>query len=181
MTKECRNLIYDVLGEDTRFLVALRNPVDRAFAHYCHAVKNWGDPKFRERGYPIETLSFQEAVEKEGERLASGEYHVRHQSYFMKGLYASQLSWYFERFPRDNFYIYLLEDYVQGPSRILIEICRFLGVDQQFRFPDPARRLNAQADRPMSLGTRSWLLERYRPYNAQLEQLLGRDLSLWNH
>ena len=55
---KCRDLIYDTLGEDIKFVVILRNPVDRAYSHYCNAVKLWGSPEYRKRGYPGESLSF---------------------------------------------------------------------------------------------------------------------------
>ncbi len=175
----CRDLIDKVLGRDIRFLVTLRNPVDRAFSHYCHAVNNWAEEQWQKLNYPIEDLSFEEAIEKEEERLQSGRYHIRHQSYFSKGLYARQLKWYFEVFPKENFFIYLLEDYTADPKPILTEICRFLGVDDNFEFENLDLKMNAQTNIALSPETRARLMERYRSSIDELEAILGRDLSLW--
>jgi hypothetical protein len=177
--RECRDHIRTVLGADVRFIVALRNPVDRAFSHYCHAVNNWGEKVWRDQGYPEETLSFEEALEQEDRRLKEGRYHIRHLSYFRKGLYAEQLKWYFESFPRESFYVYLLDDFGSAPRRILREISRFLEVDDDFEFRGVDDRWNAQTNRPMDPETRARLVEQYRASIEELEELLGRDLSRW--
>jgi len=44
---------------DAKIIVLLRNPVDRAYSHYHYAVERYG-----------ETLSFEEALDIENERLA---------------------------------------------------------------------------------------------------------------
>jgi len=177
--RECRDRIRALLGPGVRFIIALRNPVDRAYSHYCHAVHNWGDLRWQQRGYPRETLSFEEALAQEPERLASGEYHIRHQSYFSKGLYAEQIKWYLEIFPPEQFYIYLLDDFISEPGRILKELCIFLDIDPGHEFRNADKRLNAQSKGMMSDATRRQLTVRYLPDIKELEQLIGRDLSAW--
>ena len=179
LVRECRDRIHEVLGEDVRFLVALRNPVDRALSHYCHAVNNWGEKVWQDHGYPKETLSFEEALEQEDRRLKEGRYHIRHLSYFRKGLYAEQLKWYFEVFPREDFHVYLLDDYSSAPRRVLREICRFLGVDDGFEFREADRKWNTQTNRPMEPETHTKLVQQYKPSVEELEKLIGRDLSNW--
>jgi len=176
---ECRDRIYDILGPDIRFLVILRNPVNRAFSHYCHAINNWGEEKYRPLGYPIENLSFKEAILAEDERLASGRYHIRHQSYFSKGLYAKQLRWYFDRFPRENFHITIFEEYIQAQEAEIENIYRFLGVDPYFKAPNPKIRLNAQTKQELEPDIYAWLYARYETTIAELEALIGRNLDLW--
>jgi len=111
--------ILKTLGKKVKLIVLLRNPVDRAFSHYCHVKNNWHKQKYRARNYPIENLNFEEAIENETIRLSENKYHIRHLSYFKKGLYADQLEVYFKIFPQNNFYIMLLEDYAQV-SHLLI-------------------------------------------------------------
>jgi len=178
--KACRDRILKVLGKQTKFLVILRDPVDRAYSHYCHAVNEWSTDKYRSRGYPIERLSFVEAVKMEEERLLSGEYHIRHQSYFSKGLYAEQLRWYFQVFPRENFFIGLLEEFTAAPNAFMNEIFRFLGVTERHDSDvSVARKLNSQSDGAVRSRDRAWLLQRYLPSILDLEQLLAKDLSGW--
>ncbi len=177
--RRCRDAIHDVLGPDVKFIVALRNPVDRAYSHYCHAVKNWSHPRYRRVNYPVETLSFEDALAAEPDRLREARYHERLLSYFSMGLYADSLRFYFERFPRESFYINLTDDYADDPHDVLRNLCRFLGVDPAFPFADVTRRLNAQSDGTMRDDTRRMLEDRYADSIADLESLLARDLSIW--
>jgi hypothetical protein len=158
---KCRDLILKTLGIDTRFIIILRNPVDRAYSHYCHARKHWHQEKYRKLGYPVETLSFEQALEAEADRLKSGEFHIRHQSYFSKGLYADQLEFYYQRFNRENFFICLLEDLVQDPASLLAGIFTFLGVDPEFTIENIDIRLNSQTEGYMDTSTRKLLVERH--------------------
>jgi hypothetical protein len=178
--KTCRDRIFKTLGEQTKFLVVLRDPVDRAYSHYCHAINVWGAEQYRAAGYPIEDLSFVDAIEAEEQRLASGEYHIRHQSYFSKGLYAEQLKWYFDVFPRELFRIGLFEDFTTHPQAFMQDMFQFLGVTESSKpVPGVAERLNFQSNGTVPLEQRAWLVERFLPSIVELEELLGKDLSAW--
>ena len=176
---ECRDRIAQVLGPDVKFLVCLRDPVKRAYSHYCHARNNWGKPRFKAMGYPQETLSFEEAIEAEPERLTSGRYSIRHQSYFTKGLYADQLRHFFERFSRDQFYIFLFETFVSSPQKALYEIYQFLGVDPAFSLGQKVPRTNAQSDASLSKETSEKLYRKYESAINDLAGLLEQDLDVW--
>ena len=47
-----RDRIHDLLGPDVKFIVGLRDPIARAFSHYCHLVNRVREQLFIERGYP---------------------------------------------------------------------------------------------------------------------------------
>jgi hypothetical protein len=176
---EAPQKIKEMLDDNIKFLVALRNPVDRAFSHYCHAVNNWSEDRYRKLNYPIETLSFEEAIKQEDDRLKNGKYHIRHLSYFNKGLYSAQLKNYFRYFPIKNFYIYTLEDFSKNPQKILKEICLFLGIDTEFRFDNVNEKRNKQTNRELPVTTRNWLYSKYKNSINELEILLDRDFSYW--
>lgn len=96
--------LKDFVGsENVKFLVILRNPVDRAWSNYLHRVKNRS-----------ETLSFQEAIFDEERRRAANE--PIFSRYVEQGFYAKQLVKWFEYFPKENFKILYYEDLgeVQG-------------------------------------------------------------------
>lgn len=177
--KESRDRIFRTLGTRTKFFVVLRDPVDRAYSHYCHAVNEWGAETYRARGYPVEDLSFLEAIRAEPRRLESGEYHIRHQSYFSKGLYAAQLRWYFQKFPRDNFHIGFFDDFVADPTGFMNEIFRFLEISEHTFDADASRKMNSQTRGTIAAADRAWLVDKYLDSIADLEELLGVDLSAW--
>lgn len=176
---EVRDRIYHELGPSTKFIVALRNPVDRAFAHYSHAVNNWFEKRYKDLGYPTEVLGFEAALQQEHLRLASNEFHIRHLSYFSKGLYARQLKWYFQVFDQKNFYVYLLEEYIHTPQKVLRDLCEFLGVDSRLEFTGINKKLNSQTNLALDPLIRSKLTKKYEESIRELEVLLGRDLSVW--
>lgn len=173
--------IKEHLGTDIKFLAILRNPTYRAYSHYCHAVKNWKGEEYARRGYPVEDLSFREAIEQEPERLASGIYHIRHQSYYSKGLYAVQLKRYYDIFHDENIKVVLLEDYIADPELVLKEIYNFLKVDFGLAPPLNNIKLNSQSDGNLSDSDRRWLGRRFLDSINELEVLLGRNLDVWKH
>ena len=101
-----------------RFIVILRNPVDRAYSHYWHEVK-----------HGAEKLSFEDALEREQDRIRQGFEERRHFSYASRGEYASQLSRYLEYFPRERILTLRFEDLAQDVDELLRRCADFLEVD----------------------------------------------------
>ncbi len=105
-----------------------RNPVDRALSHYHHSVRHgW------------ETLSFEEALEAEPERLAhhaerlvsDPTYHSRDYlrfSYTERGHYAEQLERWIAVFPRDRILVLCSEDLFHHPAAKYHRLLEFLGL-----------------------------------------------------
>lgn len=115
---------------EARFLVLLREPADRAYSHYRH---------MRRLGF--ETLTFERAIAKEDERIAS-DLRALHEnpshrsrdalrfSYLARGRYAEQLDRWFVKFPRERFLFIDAVDLFNEPHSTLSNICDFLGVEQ---------------------------------------------------
>lgn len=158
-----------------KLIVLLRNPVDRAFSHYWHQFK---------RGH--EQLSFDEAVQREPERLA-GElertlederyvsYERHHHSYLARGLYADQLEAWLELFPREQFMVERSEDLFQDPAAVFERTLRFLGLPP--RELKQYEQFNAFSQDSMEPDTRARLEDHFRPHNEHLSRLLGRDFG----
>lgn len=160
---------------DTKLIVMLRNPVDRAYSHYWHQAA---------RGF--ESLSFQEAIDREPERLAgelakmlADERYVsferHHHSYLARGVYVDQLMAWMEGFPRDRFLIQDSEEFFSGPSTVFKRVLDFLEVPD---FDVPRyEKFNAFGSGQMDAETRSRLVEYFRPYNQRLFRYLGRHFD----
>lgn len=161
---------------DRKFIVLLRNPVDRAYSHYQHELRKG-----------CEDLSFEEAIFLEERRLYGAfervlgreNYHSRnywHYSYKRRGLYAEQLNRWFKHFPdRSQFLILRTEDFSKSPGAIMGQVCEFLGLP-----PLPSelyRRTQAPAYPAMDPAMRAELMDYFRPYNERLYELLGRDFE----
>ncbi|MCC5788782.1 MAG: sulfotransferase domain-containing protein [Opitutales bacterium] len=180
MDRQARFLIKDWLGEDLRFIVVLRNPVKRAYSHYCHAINNWipGSKWVDQMGYPVENLSFREAIEQELTRMVFDPWHSRHLSYFSKGLYHSQLSRWFELFSPSRFSILVLEKFSANPQSGIRQLESDLGISLDgYELP----KLNAQSDQGLSMEDYQWLWSRYEPEIEKLSQDFGIDVSYWKN
>jgi hypothetical protein len=106
----------------------LRNPVDRAYSHFLHMVRNGTEP----------LTDFAQALREE----ETGEIqHRRMQDYVGRGRYYPQLKRYFEAFDRKQLKVYLYEDLTHAPIDTLQDAFRFLGVDDSF-VPDVSLRRN---------------------------------------
>ena len=186
-----------------KFIVTLRDPVDRMYSHYKMM-----------RGYAFTRLPVEEAL-KADRFLAQG------------SLYASNLERWFAIFPRSNFLITLYEDLQQRPQGYLDCISDFIGIKRislaakkerrylinsfdraprSFKLAQNARHLrirlrekdwNRTANLLARVGVWGWCAgggrkfppltpeqharfqELYLPEIEALEKLIGYDLSAW--
>jgi hypothetical protein len=105
---------------DARLIAILRHPVDRAYSHYLHLI--------RDREEPL--TDFSQALQAEEKRVHDNwEYRWRYKEL---GFYAVQLRKYFDTFDRNQLKIYLYEDFDTDPQSVLRDVYRFLGVDDTF-------------------------------------------------
>ena len=156
---------------DVRFILLLRNPIDRALSQY--------NMKFR-RGY--ETLPFDEAIAREPERLAVSDDPIslaqRHHSYLARGVYVDQLERWFACFPRDRFLIIKSEEFYSDPERLLHQSQEFLGLPPHT--PTEFKAYHQRKYEDMDPIMRQRLADYFAPHNQRLYELLGRDFG-WEH
>jgi hypothetical protein len=116
-----------------RFLLLLRDPVERAYSHYLHNVSEGA-----------ESLSFREALE--AERARPEDRRRAWKGYFGDGAYADTLTEWFAAFSRDRFLVVLSADLAQRPDATLRRIFRFLEVTPSAAI-DTDRWLNRTGER----------------------------------
>lgn len=171
---------------DARFLVVLREPVARAVSHHRHLAR-----------LGIETLSFEEAVAREPERLAGewermlaepGYVSRRHHlfSYVDRGHYAAQLRRWLDAYPRDRFLVLEHDELFQVPEAGFQEILRFLDLSPwsppEFRNfshkgPPAAGSGKGEPGPRISAAITESLHRHFAPHNRELEELLGRSFA----
>ena len=183
-----------------RFLIMLRHPVDRAYSHYTHIVRN----RNAFRG---------------GEDVIHAESQI-----FRQGLYAEQIARYFALFPREQFLFLIFEECLRQPETLTSALAKFFDIspdgfdlEAAAKAKDPtyqprwrhvyafAKRIGRLCERhdldwvvraakaacvkrvlggkqrfaEMNEETRRRLTEAYAPHVVALEALLERDLSVW--
>jgi hypothetical protein len=112
-----------------KLVALLRNPVDRAYSGYRYTVRDGFEP----------LASFEAALKAEPERIAAGWQSIWHHTHL--GFYAAQLRRYYDIFGRDQIRVYIYDDFVTRPSQVFGDLCRFLGIDEDFQ-PDMSVRHN---------------------------------------
>ena len=156
-----------------KFIVMLRNPVDRAYSQYHHRVV---------RGH--EDRSFEAAVAADKERLKNGWEGLdtgnfkslghAHYSYLPRGLYADQLKMWMDVFPKDQFLIICAEDFFADTQAIYNRVLRFLGLPD-FNLKDYKKVNTGKYKKDMAPETRKDLAAYFLPHNQRLYADTGID------
>jgi hypothetical protein len=151
-----------------KLLVLLRNPVERAFAH-------WNMQRFKGR----EPLDFFDAVKEEKSRIAGAPpREARRFSYVDRGFYVQQLERFFRFFSREQMMIVKFEKFREEQRQTLHSIFSFLGVKPLPSFRSKDRNV-VPYQRAMNWEERAFLYNTFADDIAKLEQLLGWDCSDW--
>jgi hypothetical protein len=158
---------------DTKLIAILRNPIDRAYSHYLHEAR-----------LGFESLSFEQAIEREPERIAGQmervlddetyfSFALRHHAYVTKGVYWKALEAWLRYFPRDQIHIIKSEDFYADPVNILRETAAVLGLPDW----EPARYRGHKAYPypAMKKATHARLADYYTPHNERLYEIVGED------
>jgi len=147
---------------DVRLVAILRDPAARAYSHYQHEV-----------ALGFETLGFREALEHEGERLATGRWFEReHHSYRERGLYAVQLRRWLEEFPPEQVAVVDSESFYEDGGSVYRRVLEHIGLPVVAPHDYPRR--NGLRYDPLDPDVEADLRRFYGPHNEELFELLGR-------
>ena len=116
-----------VYGEHTpKFVAIFRDPVNRAYSHYWHRVRQGDEDPNR--------LSFAAAIHQEEQRITENWERLEYEGnglfgYFRAGCYATRLEPFLELFPRERFLFLLQEDLHRDFRPRISRLLEFLGLD----------------------------------------------------
>jgi hypothetical protein len=158
-----------------RLVALLRNPIDRALSHYHHEVDLGREP-----------LSFEEALEREEERMrgelermladpAYASHAWWNHTYLSRGRYAEQLERWLAVFPRTQLLVLPSEELFDRPRETYARILDFLGAPPHDLGSYP--RIFGRDYRGMRPETRERLAGYYAEPNRRLAELLGSELA----
>lgn len=157
-----------------KLIVLLRNPIERAYSlHNMNLMR----PDVNE------TLSFEDAIKAEPERL-SGEmekmmadesyasFNYERYSYLTGGLYLEQVKSWHNFFPKEQMLVLKSEDLFQDSSAIYQKVLKFLNL--------PSWELNVyknanprEYSSPLLPSTKTFLIDYFKPHNEALYDYLG--------
>ncbi|MEC4812394.1 MAG: sulfotransferase domain-containing protein [Scytonema sp. PMC 1069.18] len=148
----------------TKLIAILRDPVERAFSHFSHFVRDGYEP----------LADFSQAIQEAEVRFRN---NLLGGNYVRYGFYYAHLKPYFERFDKDRIRIYLYEDLKASPLYVLQDIFRFLNVNDTF-IPDLSLKYNVSGiAKNKTLHT--FLINLAKPDNKSILKLLFPEKLLW--
>jgi hypothetical protein len=151
-----------------KMIFILRNPIDRAYAHY-----NWAKDVMED-----ETQPFAIALRLEKRRLfKSLSLQTRIYSYTDRGYYAQQIKRLLEYFPVSQMLFIKNEELRNDHSGTLNRTFSFLEVTP-VDYIEPVN-VNSNHYPPMSATDRKYLLKKFKRDIEELEKILNWDCSDW--
>lgn len=158
-----------------RLIVMLRNPVERAYSHYQHVVRQGFEPL----SFAAALAAEESRIGPERERMRLDEHHpptryLRY-AYRANGIYADQLRPWLEAFPRPQLLLLQSEAFFADTPAAFEQVTRFLGVPVWQ--PQAFAPFNQGRYPPMDDRTRSQLANHFAPHNRRLYELTGADYA----
>jgi hypothetical protein len=152
---------------DVKIIIILRNPADRAFSAYKHAllISNRRSP-FKER------LPFEKCLEIEEERRKNEVWPMMN-FYKDVGFYHKQVEAYMQNFTRVKICLY--DDLSNNTRGLVKDIFAFLGVDSSFN-PDVDIKHNESPHEKMFL--REFVLDYEHPLKKVLRPIFLRSIGM---
>ncbi len=125
--ERCPERIFRALGAQVKFIFMLRNPVERAYSHYCML-----------RSHQFEDLPFEKALAlDESRRIAKSLKYYHHEygfQYLKESSYLQSIQRYLKYFARDRFKFVVFEEFIGDAEDQLVDILNFLGVQERYGF-----------------------------------------------
>ncbi len=159
---------------DMKFIVVLRNPVDRTYSHY-HLTKQNNEKR-----------EFKEVIEEDMRNISTWEDGEKNDSYFSnqvqnskiaRGFYYEQLVPWYDIFSEEQIMIVPSEELASETQSTLKDIFRFLKLPE-YEIKD-TKKVNVSKYKKMDEKTRDILIEYFKPYNEKLFEFLDRKFD-WN-
>lgn len=145
------NRIKEVLGSDVKFVFLLRNPVDRAYSHYCMIRYNNDKPE-PEFDSIINNIVKMEIKlnHKDYIELSKGYRHICHEdmnkwrymTYLHNGFYSKIIREYLKHFPINNMKFILFENFIKDPKKTVKKVLKFLNIDENLEL-DYFKKVNS--------------------------------------
>ena len=166
--------VHKVL-ESPRFIVLLRNPVERAYSHYRMRVRNgWEDRSFSKAVQ--DQIANYHALGFSPENVDEGYWEpIWHDfDYVGKSLYERQIRHWLKTFDIDNFLFIESESLFEKPREIMQTVATFLGVDMVLKDSFPARNRHDSRTPAVPKDAQTMLWELLRPEMRGLPAVTGR-------
>jgi hypothetical protein len=129
--------IYDDLGNNIKIIFLLRNPVKRAYSHYCMKSRTFEDLSFNDAiDKALKVVSEKEILNKHLEfdkhsdinKSEDDKNAYRYSRYIYPGLYSTIIKDYLRYFPKENMKFIIFEEFIDDIPETINSIYDFLNI-----------------------------------------------------
>ncbi|SHE60207.1 Sulfotransferase domain-containing protein [Psychroflexus salarius] len=111
-----------LFNPDAKFVLILRQPMERAISSFLYARK-----------FNYEKLNFEDALEAEKDRMLTDDLKIKSEcTYINHGFYASQINRFLKHFSKDQLKVILYDDLKTEPEKTIKGIFKFLSINSNF-------------------------------------------------
>ncbi|CAC5410827.1 CHST15 [Mytilus coruscus] len=181
------------LYPDMKFIIILRNPIDRLYSDYFFLNLSKQTPDAFDEAVRSSLLILNECYRINSLRKCLYDANLHHkwneQTRIHLGFYYVYLLEWFNVFPRDQFIVLRTEDISKDMSLYMSKLYKFLGADELsmkqmndlgiLSKEHTYKTKEKQNVAPMSTVTREKLLNLYTPFNNKLAVMLNDPRFLW--
>ncbi len=165
LIRNCIDNIYRYLP-NIKLIILLREPIQRCFSHYN---------MLRQKGFFKRTLIEEIEVDKNIKLKDI----TKHGSYMLqRGFYIDQIEYVLSKFPRENVYIGISEEFRNNPDKFN-EVIKFIGAEPLANFKIEENIHARTYEKRMTKEEFNYLYKIYKPYNERLYKFLGRRIESW--
>jgi hypothetical protein len=156
-----------------KFIVLLRNPIDRAYSHYFHEKRKCRENRTFEQA--IQNCMNQpesDIVQEASKSVKEPQQDYQFLNYLNRGKYVEQLEHWFQFFPREQFLILSSEFFYSNSYEATKQISNFLQLPFWEKTKFEIKNSGGSYEK-ISLDLRQELNRYFSPYNERLYRLLN--------
>lgn len=153
-------------NSETKIIIILRNPVERAWSSYLYAVNS---------GYIKENISFIQSIKNEDNYKDADIAVQNNLCNIRQSMYFKHISYWFESFPRKNFLILKTADLKEQPEILLKKLSDFLDITE-FKTKNTSIKANKSA-KVKSKILQQFMLNRNNPARKFLRKVLPESIK----
>lgn len=153
---------------DSKIIICLRDPVQRAHSAYHYAIKN---------GWESESTQFIDCLHREldPQSMPMTRYHDR--NYFVNGLYAQHIQRWQQYFPAKQFFFIQDQDLRNNAKDVLVRLFQFLEIDTDVEV-DTSKEFN-KAGKVRSKGLQKLILNKESKIKLWVRKTLPKSWRVW--
>ena len=161
---------------NAKFIILLRNPIDRAFSQHNMNVKNDYEINNFNDALKEEPRRISNRIEKMTNDITYYSWNYDLYAYLEHGLYVDKIKRWMEVFPKEQFLIIQSEEFFKNPSKTYNDVLEFLGL-KLFSLKKFEIKGKVNKNRTIDDDFRNELVDYFKPHNQKLYDFLGKSFD----